>query len=455
MTNDNVQLKAGFDRELTWWRGRSVRYLVVELLPVTAPTVRRTRVKNNLAIIIDASGSMGGDRLWAAKRAAEGIVQGLEEADTFSVVSYASDIRTHVMNAEADRTGKKRAISAIREIETRGSTNLAGGWLKGAECVASSGPINGNEQRSTLLLTDGKANQGIVDPRQLGQHASALLERGIVSSAVGIGEDYSTDQIEAIANNGGGRLHHAADPGDIAEIVLGEIGEIREAVAENLVVEVSVPQDTDVSCLSDYPVVRQADKNSDGGRSQAANVHAVRVGGLASGMARDAVFKLQFSGGDVGTMVPVEVKALWREPGSELVCESPVVQLTERRARGRDNDAQARDARLSTRVAKVWTANVVRRAIELNRNEQFELAARELTLQKRYFQTYVADLPGADSLFAEFEKAASHLVRPMREMARKEVGTYYRNSARMQLEHRANIAADPWSGAEPTRRGGS
>lgn len=452
MTNEKVQLKAGFDREMIWWRGRSVRYLVVDLLPITMTVNRNTRVKNNLAIVIDASGSMGGDRLWAAKRAAEGIVQGLEQADTFSVVSYASDVRTHVLTAEADRGGKKRAISAIREIETRGSTNLAGGWLQGAECVASSGPINGKEQKSTLVLTDGKANEGIVDPVELGRHASALLERGIVSSAVGIGADYSTEQIETIANNGGGRLHHTADPGDITEIVLGEIGEIRQAVAENLVVEVSVPEGIDVSCLSDYPVARPTTLSGIAGRSQAAVVHAVRVGGLASGLARDAVFKLQFPAGEVGTTFPVEVKALWRDPGSARVVESAISQLVAERVRGRDNDAQLRDDHLSIRVAQVWTANVVRRCLELNRNGQFELAARELTQQKRYFQTYAADLPGGGGLISEFENAASNLVRPMHEMARKEVGAYYRGSVRTQTEYRSGRPANPWMDEKPVRR---
>ena len=41
-----------------------------------------------------------------------------------------------------------------------------------------------------LLLSDGQANEGISEARELAHHTRGLLERGIITSAVGIGDGY-------------------------------------------------------------------------------------------------------------------------------------------------------------------------------------------------------------------------------------------------------------------------
>ena len=69
-------------------------------------------------------------------------------------------------------------------------------------------------------------------------HAQKLAERGVATSAVGIGDGYSPLQLDALAEGGGGRLHDAADPEELHEAIVGELNQLRTVVARNLMVTV-------------------------------------------------------------------------------------------------------------------------------------------------------------------------------------------------------------------------
>jgi len=64
------------------------------------------------------------------------------------------------------------------------------GWLLAAEHVATAMATDSRASHRVLLLSDGQANQGIMDGAELARHTRGLLERGILTSAVGIGDGY-------------------------------------------------------------------------------------------------------------------------------------------------------------------------------------------------------------------------------------------------------------------------
>ena len=80
----------------------------------------------------------------------------------------------------------------------------------------------------------------MVDAEELAQVAAGLSARGISTSTVGIGVDYSTEQIEPMAEHGGGMLHHTERPSDIIEVVLAELKNMRATVIDDLEVEVEL-----------------------------------------------------------------------------------------------------------------------------------------------------------------------------------------------------------------------
>src|SRR3974390_2942875 len=89
----------------------------------------------NLAIVIDRSGSMSGHPLHEAKRAAGFMIENLKSSDRASVVVYDDDVNVLIPSQQVEN--RLHFKSAISGIHSGGSTNLHGGWLRGAEEAAA------------------------------------------------------------------------------------------------------------------------------------------------------------------------------------------------------------------------------------------------------------------------------------------------------------------------------
>src|SRR5205807_1334903 len=94
----------------------------------TSPT---GRLPLNLALVIDRSGSMAGTKLEKAKEAAIFCIKNLTGGDRAAVVAYDDEVRVVVPSRALTPETKNQIISDIRNIDSGGSTNLAGGWLTG------------------------------------------------------------------------------------------------------------------------------------------------------------------------------------------------------------------------------------------------------------------------------------------------------------------------------------
>jgi Ca-activated chloride channel family protein len=420
-----VNLVAQLDRSLVWEKGHSVRYLGVGLT-AHAPVATRVRPPLNLALVIDASGSMNGGRLDAARRAAVDVIERLTPRDVLSVVSFASDLVTHVNALPLTHDNKRSAVQAVEGLTTRGSTNLSGGWLRGAECVAAHNRAHPGSHNRVLLLTDGHANEGVVDPMELGRQAERLCGQGISTSAVGVGAGYSSAQIESIAGNGGGQLHHAATPPEIVEVVMGELGDLASTVAENVTVEVAYSPGVKVEILGDFPLNQQD------------RLLRATLGALISGRLRRAVFKVTTPAGAPGDQLPFHVRAHWNPAGSSALQTASAPAAVLHFAEESANNAQPRDVGLSVEVARVWQAFVLQRAVQLNREGVYQEARRLLETELGYLERYCNGLPGVDGLLHGMRTTLADVGRAWDEGRRKEVGNWARKATRQEYEHRSS-----------------
>ena len=71
-------------------------------------------------------------------------------------------------------------------------------------------------------------------------HAAELAARGIRTITIGIGADYQADQLTALSTGGEGAFHDASEPGEINEIVIGELGALATATVQRLSLSLEV-----------------------------------------------------------------------------------------------------------------------------------------------------------------------------------------------------------------------
>ncbi len=174
----------------------------------------RQRTPLAVALVIDRSGSMHGRKLDEARRCAMDILNRMDGRDLVTVVTYDNEVDVTLSLMAVD-AAKVLLPAKLDEIYPRGSTALHNGWLKGAELLA---PLSNRDQMCrVILLSDGQANIGIVDPDQIADQVRALANAGITTTTVGLGLGFNEELMTAIANAGQGNAWYGQRAEDLAE----------------------------------------------------------------------------------------------------------------------------------------------------------------------------------------------------------------------------------------------
>lgn len=201
--------------------------------------------------VLDVSGSMSGGKIAAAKQALLNAVDRLQDGDTFSLVTFSSQVQCPLGGRRVDAELRRVIRSAMSEIQAGGQTALCGGLELGiAQAQEARQATN-----LVLLLSDGQANVGETDVEAVGRRALDARQQGITVSALGVGQDYNEALMAEIAIDGGGRFYHITSAAQIAAYLTGELGEMASLAVRQAVAELELPPGTAAYSLSAaYPV---------------------------------------------------------------------------------------------------------------------------------------------------------------------------------------------------------
>jgi Ca-activated chloride channel family protein len=232
-------------------------------------------------LVVDRSGSMAGDKIDAARLAAERLEHGLRDGDALGVITFGTDVTVEFPVATIDSSTRARALAVVRRIEEGGGTNIDGG-MSAARHMLKSADLEGRVGR-VVLLSDGRPTEGDRRESTLVGHADELRTHGIVTSTLGLGLDYNEDLMEHIAVAGGGRYHYMRHGAQLAQILSDELEQASAVVASGTVLH--LPQTIAGLRVLDVPGARVS--------TGAGNWVAVDIGDLAAGEERHALVKLQ------------------------------------------------------------------------------------------------------------------------------------------------------------------
>jgi Ca-activated chloride channel homolog len=382
------------DRRLIRAAGHSRRYVLVTFTaPVAAAKEGRSPI--NISLVLDRSGSMGGQKIQLVREAVQKALTMLCPDDRFSLVVYDDRIDVLVASTPASAEAKQNAGRLLARTDARGSTDLGGGWLAGCEQVA--GQLDPDTIGRTLLLTDGLANIGITDPEELVRHAEELRRRKVVTSTFGVGSDFDEMLLQRLATAGGGHTYFIERNVQIVDYLTSELGEALEIVARDVALELVLPPSVQATPLHAFSHGREG------------NAMRVLLGDVVSGQEVALVLMLEFGEGTSGEELAVDFCLSDRDRVIDALPCSVRWTFADHQA----NDGQPRDTRVDRAVAEIYAARAREEALSLNRAERFEEARAVLHRTAERIRQYAGDdrvlIAFVEELFSEEEHYRSRM----------------------------------------------
>lgn len=249
--------------------------------PEAASVSRRPRL--NLSLVLDRSGSMGGEKMVRAREATSYCVDQLLPTDRLSVILFDNQIEVLIPSQLAENKALLKGLLA--EVYARGSTALHEAWVRGGMQVSehlTDGAVN-----RVVLITDGLANEGLTNVDQIVSQVRGLSDRGVGTSTIGIGDDFNEDLLIPMAHAGGGNSWHVKTADDMQRIFAVELEGLIAQVAHTVTLGL-VPADG----------VRLADVLND---FEMGETGRYKLPNLQAGAPVDVVARLRVPAQDEGT----------------------------------------------------------------------------------------------------------------------------------------------------------
>ncbi|MBL8607899.1 MAG: VWA domain-containing protein [Myxococcales bacterium] len=193
----------------------------------------RQRAPIAMAVVLDTSGSMSGEKIVEAKRAVLQLIRDMRDDDMIAFVRYSD---SHELVQPLARVGDvRRTLEArVEQIRADGGTRIAPALAVGRRALDDARP--GFVKRMVLV------SDGLDDTRPASEAtARASFGSGVTVSSLGVGLDFDESYMGSVAMNGHGNFAFVKDGASIGAFLRKELVETSSTTIEHAKVRVRIP----------------------------------------------------------------------------------------------------------------------------------------------------------------------------------------------------------------------
>jgi Ca-activated chloride channel family protein len=201
--------------------------LLVQLAARPLPT-RRPSI--SVAVAMDCSGSMQGERIEALREGVRYLLNGLRDDDEVVLVSFQDSARNQLARCPVS-LARQVAPTLLARLQAGGTTALYEGWELAARQLRKDAETG--RLCRVVLMTDGRANKGLTTPDELAKQASLYARHGITTTTIGLGIGFNEELLQPIADQGLGSDLFAERAEDLAAAFASELALLDQLVVRD------------------------------------------------------------------------------------------------------------------------------------------------------------------------------------------------------------------------------
>lgn len=263
-TAGQIKIRSGLSQTKVIQGSDGLVYLQVDLEAPDGEAGEKNRKPTDFVIVLDRSGSMADYRkMEFAQKSIDSLISQLKAGDRFALVDFDSVVEVPIPLTEVSDTSKGRFREKLRAIEPRDGTNLGGGLIAGIDIIKGAG-IKSNYRAGTapraqrmILLSDGLANEGITDTRELARIAEKAVSGEFAVSTIGVGLDFNENLMSALADHGNGNYTFLEDLSALDKVLAQEFYGASRIYASDLKVKLNLSPGIEAIEASGYPIEKE------------------------------------------------------------------------------------------------------------------------------------------------------------------------------------------------------
>ncbi len=205
-------------------------------------------VERDVVMVLDVSGSMQGEKFAQAQAAAHFVVNSLNPADRFNLVTFSTGVRVWAADLQAvDETTRQAAHAWIDDLQATGGTDINRALLE----TLAQFSAEPTRPAYILFLTDGLPTQGErkIDRILANVMANRPAELALRLFAFGLGYDVNTTLLDTLSGDLGGRSSYVRPEERIDE----EVSQFYQGISTPVLSDVTIEFDGALVADEIYP----------------------------------------------------------------------------------------------------------------------------------------------------------------------------------------------------------